>query len=50
MNGKIRDGSMFRIAPFPNTNRNTNARLPSAKVIGTPSIQRQAEAVEQEKR
>src|SRR5881394_4027403 len=38
MNGKIRDGSMLRIPPFPKTYRNTTARLPVQKAIGRPSI------------
>src|SRR5205823_8845873 len=38
MNGKIRDGSMLRIAPLPNTNRKMTARLPVQNAIGNPSI------------
>src|SRR5437016_12631413 len=38
MNGKIRDGSMLRIAPFPNTNRKITARLPVQNAIGKPSM------------
>ena len=38
MNGKMRDGSMLRIAPLPNTNRKITARLPVQNAIGSPSI------------
>ena len=37
MNGKMRDGIMFRMAPLPNTNRKTTARLPVQNAIGRPS-------------
>src|SRR5439155_16942083 len=42
MNGKIRDGSMLRIAPFPNTNRKITARLPVQNAIGRPSMSNSA--------
>src|SRR5436853_5745636 len=37
MNGKMRDGIMFRIAEFPNRNRNTTASEPVQNAIGRPS-------------
>src|SRR3954470_1053050 len=37
MNGKMRDGIMFRIAEFPNKNRNTTASEPVQNAIGSPS-------------
>ena len=37
MNGKMRDGIMFRIAELPNTNRKMTARLPVQNAIGRPS-------------
>src|SRR5438093_1867318 len=42
MNGKIRDGSMLRMAPLPNTNRKMTARLPVQNAIGNPSIKSSA--------
>src|SRR5947199_9111166 len=42
MNGKIRDGSMLRIAPLPNTNRKMTARLPVQNAIGRPSMSNSA--------
>src|SRR3954469_14166971 len=38
MNGKMREGIMFRIAELPNTKRQITARLPVQKAIGRPSI------------
>ena len=37
MNGKMRDGIMFRIAGVPKTNRKITARLPVQNAIGRPS-------------
>ena len=42
MNGKMRDGSILRIAPLPNTNRKITARLPVQNAIGSPSISNSA--------
>src|SRR5258708_31514392 len=38
MNGKMRDGSMLRIAPLQNTNRKITARLPVQNAIGNPNM------------
>src|SRR5690348_11094582 len=40
MNGKMRAGIMFRMAPLPKTNRKIVARLPVQKAIGSPSMSR----------
>src|SRR4051794_9753954 len=37
MNGKMREGIMFRIAEFPNRNRNITASEPVQNAIGSPS-------------
>jgi hypothetical protein len=42
MNGKMRDGIMFRTAGEPNTNRKITARLPVQNAIGRPSISSRA--------
>src|SRR4051794_24682743 len=42
MNGKMREGSMFRIAELPKTKRQITARLPVQKAIGSPSISKSA--------